>query len=228
VSIALAIESLPGVAPAMKEAIATLDLVRSHRVHRRHKGEFIAATWASSASALVDLSGCTAAAALSLVDAAAEVDITREPQRALAALHLIASSELDGQERGTPRAAVSTERLIALNEVLSSDGPSVIIAALLIAEVESMELFSLCNTEVALVAARAILIERGIDPDGIASLERGIALLGIPSYRLALRRYEEGTSESLVSWMAYIAKAMEVGAQSAFEIADGILDNQTR
>jgi len=228
VSIALAIESLPGVAPAMKEAIATLDLVRSHRVHRRHKGEFIAATWASSASALVDLSGCTTAAALSLIDAAAEVGITREPQRALAALHLIASSELDGQERGTPMAAVSTERLIALNEVLSSDGPSVVIAALLIAEVESMELFSRCNTEVALVAARAILIERGIDPDGIASLERGIALLGIPSYRLALRRYEEGTSESLVSWMAYIAKAIEVGAQSAFEIADGILDNQTR
>ena len=221
-SIALAIESLPGVAPAMKEAIATLDLVRSHRVHRRHKGEFIVATWASSASALVDLSGCTTAAALSLIDAAAEVGITREPQRALAALHLIASSELDGQERGTPRAAVSTERLIALNEVLSSDGPSVVIAALLIAEVESMELFSRCNTEVALVAARAILIERGIDPDGIASLERGIALLGIPSYRLALRRYEEGTSESLVSWMAYIAKAIEVGAQSAFEIADAI------
>jgi hypothetical protein len=98
----------------------------------------------------------------------------------------------------------------------------VVIAALLIAEVESMELFSRCNTEVALVAARAMLIERGIDPDGIASLERGIALLGIPSYRLALCRYEEGTSESLVSWMAYIAKAIEVGAQSAFEIADAI------
>lgn len=221
-SIALAIASLPGVAPVLTEAIATLDLVRGHRVHRRHKGEFISATWAASASALVEISSCSSAAALSLIDAAADLGITREPQRALAALHLIASSEGSSHERGLPRPEIPADRLIALNEILVSDGPSVVIAALLIAEVESMPLFSNCNTEVALVAARALLIERGIDPDGIASLERGVALLGIPSYRLALQSYEEGTSASLVAWLTYVSKAIEVGAQSAFEVAEVI------
>ena len=83
-SITLAIESLPGITPVLKEALATLDLVRGHRVHRRHKGEFVSATWAASARSLVEFTGCSSAAALSLIDAAAGVGIAREPQRALA------------------------------------------------------------------------------------------------------------------------------------------------
>lgn len=227
-SITLAIESLPGITPVLKEALATLDLVRGHRVHRRHKGEFVSATWAASARALVDFTGCSSAAALSLIDAAAGVGIAREPQRALAALHVIATSEDSTMERGTPRPEVSPDRLIALNEILVAEGSSVVVAALLIAEVESMPLFATRNTEVALVGARALLIERGADPDGIASLERGIALLGSPSYRLALKRYEEGTEEALVSWLTYISKAIEVGAQSAFEIADTIQEGKSK
>ena len=169
----------------------------------------------------------------------AEADLQRlafrtEPLKVLARLHTFVSTE---EDRGRPRTTndvndplrlgnlppheVLQERMSQLVDlVIKSKASSILVAAIVHAELATLRPFSQGSYLVARASTRLILAARDVDNDGLVMSEYGAFLLGRPAYVKALTGYISGTQEGVAAWVAWQGEAIRRGTDMAKELAE--------
>ncbi|HET8615797.1 MAG TPA: cell filamentation protein Fic [Actinomycetales bacterium] len=168
--------------------------------------------------------------------------LSTAPWQALARLHTAAAAGLvDDEALGRPRrddeeprdlagpgvppsGAELHGRLDGLVELLTLPGdvPALVVAALAHAEVMAMRPFVAGNGLVARSLFRALVVERGLDPTGVAVPEHGLQALGLPAYASALTGYAGGSSEGVAGWLVHCGDAVRLGAAEGVRVADAV------
>lgn len=182
------------------------------------------------------------------VTSATEHVTTRDlaaPSRLLAGLHVAAAAPLlpDHQlgrprrpgeacgewvELGPPPEAEELEtRLAAVADLLRlvPDGrvPTLLVAALVHAEVVAVRPFAGGNGLVARAVERVVLRVGGLDPTGVAVPEAGHAAKGGADYRGALTAYVSGGPDGVRLWLLHCAEAVVTAASHGGAVADAVL-----
>ncbi|WP_426563898.1 hypothetical protein ACPPVT_21405 [Angustibacter sp. McL0619] len=192
-----------------------------------------------------DAVGRTVAGAVRAVSQAQTIgDVVRSaPLQALARLHTAAAAGLvPDSALGRPRAgeeqpldlpgpgpaptgAELTARLSGVAGVLSAPGevPALVVAAVAHGELLTIRPFLAGNGVVARAVFRAVVVQRGLDPTGVAAPETALAASGLAPYVSALRGYAAGTPEGVAGWLACCADAVRVGAAHGAQVADAVL-----
>lgn len=170
------------------------------------------------------------------------------PRQALARLHTAAAAGLLADEAlGRPRApgeqprdlpgpgpapqgSALAARLDGLSTLLQAPGevPALVVAALVHGELMAARPFVAATGVVARAAFRAVVIERGLDPTGVAVPEMACAARGIPEYATALMGYAKGTPDGVGAWLRYCAGLVELGAAEGVTVADAVLAGRLR
>lgn len=181
------------------------------------------------------------------VQASAEAEqvgryLSAAPAQALARLHLAAAQpfapaatlgrprpagddpgEADGEFALLPPPPADVgARLAGLGDIMRSDAPALLVAALVHAEIALVRPFVGGNALVARSAERTLLRSRGLDPTGVAVPEFGHLAVGVTAYIGALSAYATGTSAGLTAWVEHCAAAVSAGAQEGERIADTV------
>lgn len=168
----------------------------------------------------------------------------RAPAQLLAGLHTAAAAELLPQDQvGRPRSSDETaegeetlgaappavharERLLAAHQLMVGvpDGaaPTVLVAALVHAEIAVARPFALANGLVARAVERVILRVGGLDPTGVAVPEVGHADRAGSDYRGALAAYASGDPEGVRLWLLHCAEGVVRAAAEGGAIADAV------
>lgn len=144
------------------------------------------------------------------------------PAQALARMHAVASADLDASDgRGRPVSAAAASRLDGVTGLLAAktSAPAIVLAAVVHGEVASSGAFGSTSGVVARLAARCVLVNRGLDPRAASVPEEGHLRLGRGAYDKALAAYGLGTSAGVGHWLAHCAEATAVGGQVGREIA---------
>jgi len=178
------------------------------------------------------------------VEAGALGDVVRRsPLQALARLHTAAAAGLVADDAlGRPRSgdqapldlpgpgpAPTGEALRARLEGLVSlmsagaDVPALVVAALVHAEVLAVRPFLVGNGVVARALFRAVVVERGLDPTGVAVPEVGLLRAGLPAYSAAAMAYVSGTADGVAAWLQFCARAVQAGADEGAAVADAVI-----
>lgn len=166
------------------------------------------------------------------------------PAQVLASLHTAAASELlpPGQlgrprtvdedcrewtELGPPPpAGEAAERLRMVQDLLRSASaggvPTLLVAAVVHAELVAARPFVLGNGVVARALERIVLRAGGLDPTGVAVPEVGHADRAGTDYRGAMSAYVSGDSEGVRLWLLHCAQAVERAAAEGARIADAV------
>jgi hypothetical protein len=165
------------------------------------------------------------------------------PLQGLARLHTAAAAGLvdagalgrprvgDEQPRdlpgpGTPPSGPELHaRLDALTELLTLPGdvPALVIAALAHGEVMAMRPFVAGNGLVARALFRAVVVERGLDPTGVAVPEHAVLAGGLPAYAAALTGYVAGDADGVAGWLVHCGDVVRLGAAEGVRVADAVL-----
>jgi Fic family protein len=171
-------------------------------------------------------------------------DVVRSaPLQAIARLHAAAAADLlppdqvgrprQGAEEPqdlpgpgpAPRGGELADRVEALAALLRAPGdvPALVVAALAHGEVMAMRPFVAGNGLVARALFRAVVIDRGLDPTGVAIAESACLATGLPAYVDALKGYVTGTPEGVAAWLVYCAELVRRGAADGRVVADAVL-----
>jgi hypothetical protein len=233
---------LPGVADGVARARHAVDALLGHRVLRRRSGDVstesvLRGAWASAwlSGDDVDLADVRsgAAAQLPAVQGALRAygslgslaDVWgRAPRQALARLHALAAADLvaDPDELGRPRPGVA-DRLDTLAAVLAAtSAPAVVVAAVVLGELVSLDAFPPAATVVGHAAVRLTLVDRGLDPKSLVVVEAGHRER-VADYAEALAAYREGTPQGTARWVGYFADAVVAGAAESTAICEALL-----
>ena len=166
------------------------------------------------------------------------------PLQALARLHLAAAADLvdDPAQLGRPRRAGEEcgelvdlgpapdvpemrARLEALTRVVAAHGaiPTLVIAAIVHAEIAAIRPFTRGNGVVARAMERAIIQAGGLDPTAVVVPEAGHGAQGGTAYLGALTAYATGGPDGLVLWLTHCGDAVVAGALEGQGIADAVL-----
>lgn len=163
------------------------------------------------------------------------------PRQALARLHLAAAAHLvPHDELGRPRSAaqvcrefveldpppapeVVAARLAMLDDIIASDLPALLVAAIAHAEVVHLRPFTRGNGLVARAYERALIHASGLDPTGVAVPEHGHGAESSAAYHGALTAYGQGSSAGVTLWVKHCADALVAGAKEGAAIADAVL-----
>jgi hypothetical protein len=235
------LEELPGIADAVADSRRAVDGLLGNRVLRRKSSEVSAESllrgaWASavlagSAATLDEVRAGTATDPImqgSLrvsVELATLADTWRTAHRqVLARLHALAAADLaEPDQLGRPRPDREVaHRLDILADVLASTtAPAVIVAAVVQAEILSLDAFAPASGIVARAAARLTLIDRGLDPKSLVVLEVG-HLEQRAQLALALDGYRAGASAGVAGWLQHCCTAVELGARESLAICEAI------
>jgi len=193
-----------------------------------------------------DAVGATVAGALrATVEAGRLGEVTRRsPAQALARLHTAAAAglvpeeslgrprrrgeaprDLGGPRRAAPPADEVAARLEALAGLLAAEGevPALVLAAIAHGEVLALRPFLAGNGVVARALFRAVVVDRGLDPTGVAVPEAALWTSGLPAYADALAGYVQGTSDGVAGWLRFCADAVTAGAAEGVAVADAVL-----
>lgn len=235
---------LPGVAEAVTASRQSVDTLLGNRVLRRRSSDVSAESLLRGAwaSAVLDGSGATLAelragqatdpivqGALrvsSELAALAEIWPTAHRQ-VLARLHALAAADradlADPESLGRPRPDREVaHRLDVLADVLAvTEAPAVVVAAIVHAEVLSLDAFAPASGVVARTAARLTLISRGLDPKSLVALEVG-HLEARDELAEALTAYRTGRPEGVGQWVLHCCHAVELGARESLAICEAI------
>jgi hypothetical protein len=141
----------------------------------------------------------------------------------LARLHTLAAADLvdDPDRLGRPTRFAAV-RLDTLAEVLgATNAPAIVIAAIVHAEILSLDAFGPGSGVVARAATRLTLIDRGLDAKSLVIFEVGHRDRA-QEYQAALDAYRTGTPEGIVVWIRHCADAIVAGAAEANAICDAI------
>jgi Fic family protein len=183
--------------------------------------------------------------ALRTTAAAAELGsmISTAPAQALARLHLAAAAPNEPeQDVGRPRragvpprelvdlgpapsGAELSARLDALSRLVVGAGsaPALVLAAVVHGELLTLRPFPSGNGLVARAVSRAIVVNGGLDPTGVAVPEVGLLARGAAQYIGAAAAYGSGTGEGMAAWLRFWADAVVVGAREGTLVADAVL-----
>lgn len=215
----------------VQDARIAMDLLRGQRILRTKGAQVRALALSESARAEAELGGIEIPVAVALLEAAisSASSIAIAPMQSLARFHSTVFATQESDERGRPRALTGEEsvRFFALNDLLNSDAPALIVAALAMAEILDIAPFSSANDTVARMTFRSILIGRGFDPDALGLPEVGMLALGATSFVPALAAYRTGTAEGVASWLRHLASAVQYGARRGIEICDELSSTST-
>lgn len=192
-----------------------------------------------------DAVGRTVAGALRATVEAGQLSgaLRTAPLQALARLHTAAAAELvEGDALGRPRVggelpldlpgpgvapsgSALHERLEGLVDLLSAPGdvPALVVAAVAHGELMVLRPFVAGNAMVARAMFRALVVERGLDPTGVAIPEVGLVATGLPAYARAVAGYASGTTDGVVAWVRLCADAVRLGAAEGTRVADAVL-----
>jgi hypothetical protein len=237
-----ALARLADVVAAVGASRTAVDGLLAHRVLRRRSADVsiesaLRGAWASAVldGAEVTLAEMRAGAAAanpvaqgalraqSAIGALADT-WTRAPRQALARLHALAAADLLPQEQlGRPTGgAVVASRLDTLAHVLAAtSAPAVLIAAVVHGEVLGLDAFAPVSGIVARAAVRLTLIERGLDPKSLVTVEVG-HLEQRAAYDAALAAYRTGSAAGVAAWVAHCGGAVVAGAVETTAICEAI------
>lgn len=167
----------------------------------------------------------------------------RSPAQVLATLHTAAASELlPADQLGRPRRSgeeclewselgpapdpgEAGDRLRQVQDLVAGaagEAPTLLVAAVVHAEIVTARPFVLGNGMVARALERVILRAGGLDPTGVAVPEVGHADRAGTDYRGALTAYAAGGTEGVRLWLAHCAEAVERAAAEGARIADAV------
>ncbi|HEX4727436.1 MAG TPA: oxidoreductase [Jatrophihabitans sp.] len=232
---------LPGVQAAVAVSRRAVDGLLGHRVLRRRSPDVSAESLLRGAWASAVLSGSSAT--LNQVRAGGATDpivqgalrVSAElatladtwsgaHRQVLARLHALAALDLAPAEQlGRPRPDREVaHRLDTLAEVLALTGaPAVVLAAIVQAELLSLDAFPPASGVVARAAARLVLIDRGLDPKSLVAFEVGQLELRA-EFSSALAGYRTGAVDGVVAWIEHCARAVELGARESVAVCEAI------
>lgn len=232
---------LPGVAESVASSRQSVDKLLAHRVLRRRssdvsaesllRGAWASAVLAGSPATLDQVRGGTAidpilqgALRISTELASLAGPWTGAHRQVLARLHALAATDLlppDQLGRPRPDREVA-HRLDTLAEVLAQTrAPAVVIAAIVQAELLSLDAFAPASAVVARAAARLTLIERGLDPKSLVAFEVGHLELREQEQE-SLAGYRDGEPAGVVAWIEHCGRAVELGARESLAICEAI------
>ena len=232
---------LPGVAEAVATSRQAVDALLGHRVLRRRsadvsaesllRGAWASAVLAGSPATLAEVRSGSAddpvlqgALRVSAALAGLAEIWPNAHRQVLARLHALAAlGQAPEAELGRPRPDREVaHRLDLLAEVLDrTSAPAVVIAAIVQAELLSLDAFPPASGVVARAAARLVLIERGLDPKSLVALEAGQLELRAELDR-ALADYPGGTPEAVAGWISVFAAALALGARETLAICEAV------
>ncbi len=169
--------------------------------------------------------------------------LTTAPLQVIARLHTAAAAGLvDADAVGRPRVGEEQpldlagpgvapsgtelhERLDGLVDLMTLPGdvPALVVAALAHAEVMATRPFVVGNGLVARALFRALVVERGLDPTGVAVPEAAWQSLGPPGYAAALTGYAKGTADGVAGWLVQCGDVVRLGAAEGVRVADAVL-----
>jgi hypothetical protein len=237
----LALTQQAGVAEAVAASRQAVDALLGNRVLRRRstdvsaesllRGAWASAVLSGSTATLDEVRAGTAQDAITQgclrvsVELAILSDIWPTAHRqVLARLHALAAADLlpDG-ELGRPRPDREVaHRLDVLADVLAqTSAPAIVIAAIVEAELLSLDAFAPVSGVVARAAARLTLIDRGLDPKSLVVLEVGHLELA-DEMAASLAAYGKAGPESVVAWIEHCGRAVEFGARESLAICEAI------
>lgn len=169
----------------------------------------------------------------------------RAPAQVLAGLHAAAAAELlPADQVGRPRVAGETSREWAelgpapdaqeaaarlqlvhqlLGSVSSGSAPTLLVAAVVHAEIVLCRPFVLGNGVVARALERVVLRVGGLDPTGVAVPEVGHADRTGLDYRGALTGYASGEQDGVALWLRHCGSAVQRAAAEGTRVADAVL-----
>lgn len=231
---------LPGVAAAVTASRTAVDELLANRVLRRRSSDVTAeaslrGAWASAwlAGAQLPLGkvrtgGVDDPVLQGTLRAYAEIGPLadtwpRAPRQVLARLHALAAADLvdDPDRLGRPT-RLAAVRLDTLTEVLAvTNAPALVVAAIVHAEILSLEAFGPGSGVVARAAQRLTLIDRGLDAKSLVIFEMGHRDRA-DEYASALSAYSGGTPEGIAVWIRHCAEAIVAGASEANAICNAI------
>jgi hypothetical protein len=230
---------LPDIAPAFADARDRVDAALRHRALRRHGVPVAAEISLRAAVASAALSGhaydLDAVRSGTVTDPVVQgalrvaeglsglVDLwPKAPRQVLARLHVLAARGVvpaDALGRLTGHA----DRISALAALVAGhEGSPLVLAAVVHAELLTLQPFDGAADVVARAAARLTLIGRGLDPRGLVAPEIG-HLAREPEYVGASGAYATGTPDGVRSWLRHYAAAVTAGADEIIEVGDGVL-----
>jgi len=231
---------LPGVADGVARTRTAVDTLLGNRELRRNSADVsgessLRGAWASawlaghevpledvrSGAATGDPTVQGALRAQSAIGSLADT-WRHAPRQVLARLHALAAADLiDADDLGRP-AAGTAERLDTLALVLAStQAPAVVVAAIVHGEVLGLDAFAPVSGVVARVAARLVLVDRGLDPKSLVVVEAGHRELRA-EYEAALAGYRSATPAGIGRWLVHCCDALVAGAQEATAICQAI------
>lgn len=235
----------PGVSAAVEQARQAVDVALGNRVLRRGGGSRVAAesstrgalaaAWLSGAKVSLDdvRAGVPAALEDPLVQGALRAygalgELASAwgpaPRQALARLDVLAAADLvDAETLGSPRGPrYVADRLDTLADTLrASSVPAVLLAAIVHAEVLSLDAFAPVSGVVARAAARLVLAERGLDPSSVVVVEVG-QREHEEQHAEALAAYRTGTPDGVIRWVLQYATFVEQGATETLAICQAV------
>jgi len=139
------------------------------------------------------------------------------PLQVLARMHTLASDDaLPSYARGRPTGPAGAARLRQLAGTLArpTTAPALAVAAIVHAEVATVEPFGTADGVVARATERLLLVDRGVDPASVIVPESGHAA-DPTAYQEALAAYAAGGTSGVTHWLLYAARAFTQAAQAA-------------
>jgi hypothetical protein len=231
---------LADIAPAFADARQAVDAAHRHRALRRHGGQVAAeaslraavasAALEGSAYDLEEVRGGTVTdpvvqGALRVAESLPGlVDLwPRAPRQVLAKLHVLAARGVV-HDHDLGRLTGGAERIDALAGLVAGNEttPPMLLAAIVHAELLTLQPFAGPSGVVARAAARLTLIGRGFDPRGLVTVEVGHQTRE-PEYLGSAGAYATGTTDGVRSWLRHYAAAITAGAGEITVIGDGVL-----
>lgn len=147
--------------------------------------------------------------------------ILRAPGQAMARAHvLVGHGSVPDEELGRIRPGAA-DRMIGLQDLLTgrSDAPGLVVAAIAHAELATVAPFGFGDGMVARAVEQAVLMARGVDPQGTIAVPAGHRELA-EEYGRGLAGYAEVSGVG--TWISYCARALTSAAeQTAAALAEG-------
>lgn len=148
---------------------------------------------------------------------------SRAPRQVLAKLHVLAARDVVGSdELGRPSLDAAVSGRIDLLCSLVADrtaSSTLVLAAVVHAELLALSAFAGPNGLVARGAARLTLIGGGLDPRGLLAVDVG-HFERQPEYVGSASAYATGTTDGVRSWLKHYAAAVEVAAAQLKQVGD--------
>ncbi len=153
------------------------------------------------------------------------------PAQALARLHTLVAVPVTPDDVGRPRADQPQDPLrlglapaasevpdrltsLAVRLTRPTDAPALVVAAVVHAELMTLQPFTYGSGLVARAVDRLVLGTRGVDPDNWSVPEAGLHAQGRPAYARALREYAIGGADGLSQWVQFYCRAAAAGTEN--------------